>query len=947
MKRPGGGCPDINKTLHGKMGKIALEYKNDKVMKDSFGMEIDNVIKKVYEDVFDMPWDARTAVDYSKGRLRTFENRLWRVKKAIKQNKLSSKFGSLFYAPSSLIKSNPQLGTLMDNLYNVNLEYAGRQATHDRQFKNIIDYMRKQMLVDGYNSSEIFPNMSSKRRLKKAIKAADKFDKKIEDLSLKVSMTNSPADKMNLSNALKAENKFYIEGEGKVFNDMVNTIERTIPKLEQEALDQWRKDYKELEKKRIPKSEFNKRKRKALNITLSKDIKSEPMRNAVAEYVILMDDMYDVLTKGIKAYGKSIKASMKNKYEPEVVDNIVDKIITKITPDKQKGYFPHYKRVLNKDFLENLMPHMQKVSDILASDFTNNKAAADDAIKELNTFVTGRAKGRKKIELDNFDANNEYSRNFFTTVKRYVDEIDRFNMISHADQYTRESLLAAKELFKNGKPVNNYARATVDMMKDMNSRMKGGYGFENETTEKMMKTLLALEFTSKLGFNLRSPFKNATQGLLNIVEFSPSEMMKMGDFYERRVDFKGRKLDSYVNDLMEESGFLFADNSPPELLQAQFSGKDFTQKIKITENETVELKKPSWFTPIHNKVQKLAGKSGYLMAKVENYNRKTTFRLGFMEMYDKLDNSTSFKQGLRDKGMTELEVDNRIKHISKNYALRKTSLLHFDYTDLGKASWLTHPAGRLIGQFQHYSVKFFEYNMNIAREGKDDILAGELLGDRAKKAYTMAMVYSIAPVIASIISGVDFTNIVENDMIEKMKKMATLFTGDEEDIKSAFYGKGVATGLPFIGAPVISDMLALGNILNFIDMDNETLNKMIIGYEDYNLASKDKKIYEILRTLNVQAGRAYYRTLPLVMDGKFGSALQYELGMYPTKTSRELKKKALDKTQEVAPDIMNALDLLKSHREKALDSGPNVRQSNPTKPQVRNENYFDPDKGYF
>ena len=944
MKRPGGGC-NFNKTLRGDMNKVALSYARSKTMKKAFGMEIDNVVKKVYEDVFDMPWDARSAVDYTKGRIRTFENRLWRVKNAIKQDKLSSKFGSLFYAPSSLIKSNPQLGRLMDNLHNVNLEYAGRRETHNRQFKNIIDHMRKQMLIDGYNTNEMFPNMSAKRRLNKAVKEADKFDKKIEDLSLKVTMTNSPADKKNLSNAIKAENKFYTKGEGKVFNEIVNTIERKIPKLEQEALDKWRKEYKQLEKKRIPKAEFNKRKRKALNITLAKEIKSEPMRNAVAEYIVLMDDMYDVLTKGINAYGKSIKASMKNKYEPKVVDDIVEKIITKITPDKQKGYFPHYKRVLNKDFLENLMPHMQKVSDILAGDFTNNKAAADDAIKELNTFVTGRTKARRKIDVDEFDPATEYSRNFFTTVKRYVDEIDRFNMISHADQYTRESLLEAKELFKSGKHMNNFGRATVEMMKDMNARMKGGYGFENETTEKMMKSLLALEFTSKLGFNLRSPFKNATQGLLNIVEFSPSQMMKMGDFYQRRIDFKGRKLSSYVNDLMEESGFLFADDSPPELLQSQFSGKNFTQKIKITENETVELQKPSWFTPIHDKTQKLAGKSGYLMAKVENFNRKTTFKLGFMEMYDKLNNSTAYKNELRDKNMSELEIDNKIKHISKNYALRKTSLLHFDYTDLGKASWLTHPAGRLIGQFQHYSVKFFEYNMDIARNGKDDILAGELLGDRAKKAYTMAMVYSIAPVIASIIMGVDFTNIVENDMIEKMKKMATLFTGDEEDIKSAFYGKGVATGLPFIGAPVISDMLAVGNILNFIDMDDDMLNKMIIGYEDYNLASKDKKVYEIIRTLNVQAGRFGYRTLPLLREGKIGSALQYELGLYPTKTSRELQKKAAKKATEVAPGVMNALDLLEAHQKKALS--PKTLEPADQGPPVRNESYFNPDEGYF
>ena len=240
-------------------------------------------------------------------------------------------------------------------------------------------------------------------------------------------------------------------------------------------------------------------------------------------------------------------------------------------------------------------------------------------------------------------------------------------MISHADKYTKESLYAAKELFKSGKPLDGYARATVEMMKDMNARMKGGYGFENENVELAMKSLLALEFTSKLGFNLRSPFKNATQGLLNIVQFSPSVLAKNKEFYERRTDFKGRKLSSYVRDAMEESGMLFAENAPPELLQAQFQGSSFTQKLKITDAETVEFKKPSWFAPIHGKISGLAGKSGWLMAKVENFNRKTTFKLGFAEMYDILDNSTAYKKDLR-RTLSETQIDSKIKHLAKIYA---------------------------------------------------------------------------------------------------------------------------------------------------------------------------------------------------------------------------------------------------------------------------------------
>ena len=243
-------------------------------------------------------------------------------------------------------------------------------------------------------------------------------------------------------------------------------------------------------------------------------------------------------------------------------------------------------------------------------------------------------------------------------------------------------------MFKNGEPIDGYARATVEMMKDMNARMKGGYGFENENAEAAMKSLLALEFTSKLGFNLRSPFKNATQGLLNFIEFGPIMMKKSNEFYKDNKDLKTK-----VDSLMAEAGFLFAENAAPELVEGQMRGKSFASKIKITDGETVEFKKPGFLSAVHGKVSKVAGFSGRLMAAVENFNRKTTFRTGFFKMYDQLNNSTAFRKSLADQGKSELQIDAEIIKRARNYAIRKTTLLHFDYTDLAKAPWLLHPAG--------------------------------------------------------------------------------------------------------------------------------------------------------------------------------------------------------------------------------------------------------------
>ena len=910
MRRAGGGCPIDG--LVGEMFKIGKKFTADETVQKRFGKEADNIFKIIFEDTFNMPIDSLNSIEFTKGTLKTLQRRLNKVKLASNKDKLTSSFGSLFYTPSAIAKNNPQLMKLMDNLHNVNLGFQGRTDRHNRSFRNILDFMKKQMIVDGLGGS-MMPEASAGRKLSKITKAANKFEAEIEKLSVDV-YNNVLGAKEKLSEALRLENEFYVKGEGKVFKEMLDVIEKDLPDLEFEITKQWwsqkDKHINNLKKGRISRGEYESIRKRVLTPILANKIKSEPMRNAVAEYVDLMGEMHTVLDNGINAYIKSIKEGMRGKYTNETIDDIAKKIKEKISPDKKTGYFPHYRRVLNVDFLDNLMPHMQRVSDAVSESLKSDTGSVDSAIEALNGYVSGRTKSRAVVDLgEGVSAQKEYSRNFFTTLKRYVDEVDRFNMVSHADMYTRQSLNEAKELFKGGKPLNGYGRATVEMMNDMNARMKGGYGFQNENAEMAMKSLLALEFTSKLGFNLRSPFKNASQGLLNFVEFGPITMKKSRDFYNNN-----RQISLKVDTLMEEAGFLFADNAAPELVEGQMRGKSFTKKIKITDNESVEFKKPGWFTNIYNRTSKVAGFSGKLMAKVENFNRKTTFKTGFYKMYEQLNNSTAYKNELRNRGFSESKIEAEIISRARNYAIRKTTLLHFDYTDLAKSSWLLNPAGRLLGQFQHYGIKFLEYNMDLVKNAGDDVLAGELLGNRAKKAYAMGFTYFLAPAIASSVTGLDFGNIVEHNVKEQINKLWALFTGEEEEIKKAYYGKGVLTGLPFIGAPVISDSIALGNIWEFMDMDNETMELLLTGYEDYALKSKDKKVYETIRLLNVQAGRGFYKTLPLIMSGSPGAALQYELGLYKTKESKQLK----DDVKGILPNnILNALAAIESHQKSA------------------------------
>ena len=966
MIKPGGGCDPTE--LMESMMKATTEFKKTPIVEKTIGLEADNMARIVFEKVFNRKFDGEFhTANYTKGRVETYKRELTRISDAALKGRLTHEFGSLFYTPESIRKSNPQLLELQDKLHNVQLEYNGRTNRHNRAFEKILTSMRRQMVQNWFNESNYFTELKGKRRLKKIQKEADKFERSLEKAGYEVNqayLNNNPermrAAKKKFDALLRAEDKFYVEGEGKVFQKMIDVIDTGLKTLDKDAAKKWfgtesrpglkDKLKRQLKEGKIRIGDYNKKKAEILNPSLSK-LKDkyklgESEFQAVVDYTDLMHDMYGVLGKGVNQYIKGLKASMEGKYDTKTIDSIAEKIAQKIRPSEEVGYYPHFKRFINTvDYLDNLMPYLQKSSDALGEKLINNKAEVQQAINALDTYVSGRAKKRVQLnDTKGFVPKTEYSRNFFSTVKRYIDEVDRFNMIAHADSYTRESLSQAKNLFRNGKELNGFASSTVEMMQDMNRRVKGGSGLQNETAELAMKSLLALEFNSKIGFNLRSPFKNATQGLLNLVEFgfaSPARAKKL-----LRED---KDLSAYVDKMMDEAGFLFIDTGPPELIEGQFKGKKFSQKVKITDKETVEFQKPSMLSNVHDKIGNVSRVGGKLMASVENFNRKTTFKIAFSEMYNQLKYSDTFIKSLEAKGMDSKQIENEIRFRAKNYGIRKTTLLHFDYSDLAKSKWMTTPAGRLLGQFQHYGMKVLEYNINLAKEAKDDILVGELTGDRAQKGYRLGFIYGLAPVIASGLTGLDFGNIVQHDVMDKMNKLTALFTGDDEEIKNAYYGKGVLTGLPFIGAPVISDALALGNLYNFINMENETMEKLLTGYEDYSLRTKDQKTYETIRILNVALGRGAYKTLPMILNGNIGSALQYELGLYKTKESKKLKKKLTEGTATEGPmlpkDLINALALLESHRKGGLAR--NKTLIDPGQSMTPSErSYFD-DEGYF
>jgi len=240
-------------------------------------------------------------------------------------------------------------------------------------------------------------------------------------------------------------------------------------------------------------------------------------------------------------------------------------------------------------------------------------------------------------------------------------------------------------------------------------------------------------------------------------------------------------------------------------------------------------------------------------------------------------------------------------------------LNHFDYADYAKSKLLTKSWGRFMFQFQHYSFEFFERNAKIVREAKHDIKEGRLLpGENAQglqKAYRMAIAYFGAPVMASMLMGVDFTNLIEHDTATRLKQLAVAFTGDDDEIKQAFYGKGPIVST--FGGPLMSDLLDIGVMLDLINIDEESLLALLSGLEKYDPSTQSTGLSKKIRILNTFLGRAVERHIPQMKKGRVGWAVQQEFGLYPTAEARKAQKVAEKAVEQILPpEIAAALEKL-------------------------------------
>jgi len=827
--------------------------------------------------------------DITKGQLRSYEHRLKELNTAISRGDLGNAFVTSFWQTSHQGKKDPVIGSVLRNMQRSDFYFREQSSTNKNLMQGMMGSIEKEAISRGIISKLGIKASGVQKEMRKLDNA---LQQAIVDYKNKETVSTKEIEK-----AQKKIDSYISDTYLKVYDDLLYTVENDLGRLESKKF----KTLSEKDKKKVREGKLN-IKLDALDLAEAKTRDGSPlskdMYNALVSYKTLMDGLYKQLKNGVDARIDSIiermqvsQGGMSLAKLKEVKKKLQDKLMPRY---EGNGFYPHYTRDLHVDFMNGLMPHFDAIQN--ASNLYIKSKSSNQTLRQVVDGMDNYISNHVKTRTDDY----QYSRNFLNSVTNYISDVNRFNYQAFMDKHYIEGLTAVERIYKTDGNAKGYGENIAKYITDLHTAANGDMNLSPKTRA-LMRTILGFEFISKLGINPRGALRNWFQRLLDYVEWGPGQMKRTKEVINRMSGVTEESLETEL----KKVGLLF-DEVSPQLIESEIKGQASTFR-QLTFNEQTgkhEFHKQGTLEKIADKVGWAAGKSSILHRTAENSNRKRTFKIAFAQMYDWLD-SPRYREVMKDKNpdVTEKQIQNSIKRRARNYGINMTVLNHFDYAEYARSKWTRNPVGKFMFQFQHYSFEFFERNLKIMREAKHDVLSGNFKpGENAQglfKAYNMAKAYFLAPVIAAALTGMDFDNIIEHDTAERMKQLAVAFTGDEDEIKEAFYGKGpiIAT----FGGPITSDLIDIGVMMDFINIDDDGLLAKISGMEKYDPNTRSTKTSQGLRILNTAVGRAYEQHIPQLLSGRIGWPLQAEFGLYPTAEARKKQKAQQAAREKILP----------------------------------------------
>jgi len=566
-------------------------------------------------------------------------------------------------------------------------------------------------------------------------------------------------------------------------------------------------------------------------------------------------------------------------------------------PKKVENYFP--RQVLD------IAPTFSKLSeDIyrkrLDTDSDSVSKYMDRMLEDLEVNLTQP----NSIRPRSGESNARLSKDVLGVLDKYAKNTIRFNYNARVTKLTTQAIKDMGKL--TGKLSDSHMNFILDYISDTHQAVLG-LNHGNSKLSFLARTLTSYQFISKLGLNIRSAARNATQSLQNWVYFGHKAI---GTAFS---DMGSDRMKRILSEEMGLHGYEFVN------IQEFSTPSDLMNSTKLDATGKVVESAPNTINKVNAWLEKIAKVSGKPMEWVENHvNRGMTFKIGFMMTWKRLSEDPNITRravkrihNAREKTWdqyTELEQNRLIeKEIIKKSSAKAAEYvkeLHYLYDPFAKIPVLRTPLGSVLGQFTTYSINFFEYQRKIAAKGGSDFLAGEWNSPAAWRLYRLGMLYTFIGGLSAA-TNTTWGNIIENDTYDRIKALDMWIGGTPEEKDKAYFGKHPITAT--FGGPVISDILKVGELINFENLSPNEWDGYVSNLKEFRDRSQDNRVEELWATINTGSKRFFLQHLPALKNGSsFPTVVGQELGLYQTNDYLNTKNKFLTNISEL-PGLPDAV----------------------------------------
>ena len=779
---------------------------------------------------------SERSIDRLDRRIDTFQNRL--------KKKVPGKIAELFYLPEEFLKGNPIARRTFDQLVINHNYYRGEK-----------DKFNASLVKIAKSLSEISKEMAIMDETK-----APNLKKARQELQRRYNEYTRMAEEGMTDQAAAAEAEKYYDDN---LSDLGKKDQFRVFEMADDVL-------RNPELMTDPK-------------TYSKYSRFESI---LYEWQQIRPELYNSLKNSLGRYISVLKKQNNSKSYENVIENL-EKLNNELEP--AENYFP--------TTLLNIFPTVSAITDSIYESKDTGAVSMD----QLNTYVDNMVRNViDKVPISHHvkrqvsEPTDRRNKNVIGVLDTYVRDVTRFNYLVSTSSTLIDGVQKLRDM--SNEEIADTTQVYIDYLNDTHGTMLG-YNIKSPAYRALARGITSWEFISKLGLNLRSAMRNATQSLQNFVYFGAK------GWYEAEQYLKSTPVNKALTSEMQRHGVWFEESRE----MASAIGLFPETEISVVNGEEVM----TWKTDTAGEqflsgLESVARVTGKPMSWVENnINRNLTFRIAFAERHKQLhhkgDEIKRFIQEHPDYFSDTVygkEIDKKVlKHIDMEagrFAAEMVKELHYEYSPFAKPKVLRSAKGAVLGQFATYSINFFNYQRKIAKAGGQDILAGDWGSPEAYRLYRLGMMNLFISGVLNTVTNSDFTNLIQNDTFDRASQFIDMASGDKEKQRRAFFGKGPVIGT--LGGPFIADMVTMGNVFGFYDMftnfehGDPGILGYLSGYHDYAGSRKDQKVFDVARTINSEIARQLFVVAPRLYNGAgFGQLVALETGIYPSRALKERK----------------------------------------------------------